>query len=36
MAGTSFHVTRIEVGDVDMADTLVGGLEGAKKNRQRQ
>ena len=29
MAGTSFHVTRIEVDEVDVAETLDGGLAGA-------
>ena len=29
MAGTSFHVTRIEVGEVERAETLAGGLAGA-------
>ena len=29
IAGTSFHMTSTEVGDVDMAETLVGGLAGA-------
>ena len=29
MAGTSSHATSIKVGEVDMAETLVGGLAGA-------
>ena len=29
MAGTSFHMMSIEVGEADMAETLVGGLDGA-------
>ena len=29
MAGTSFHVTSIKVGEVDMAEMLAGGLAGA-------
>ena len=29
MAATSFHTTSTEVGDVDMAETLVGELAGA-------
>ena len=29
MAGTSFHMTSIKVGEVDIAETVVGGLAGA-------
>jgi len=29
MAGTSLQMTSIEVGEVDMVETLAGGLEGA-------
>jgi len=32
MAGTSFQVTIIEVGEIDMADTLAGGLAGTVKH----